>query len=163
MTFICSSKDTDKKRRDEKTSESGRSDWRSDKKRKIESEPVKKDEVKRHLVMAFVSFIDRELNNEAESQTEEFRGLVEAAKTALSTAYNLPEDDSLSVPRNLEDIFFRDVRNDIRLERMTVKQEEREETGDCEDDDGNWKRRGRGRQERENMSKGVGGDRSRIS
>jgi len=145
---VRSSKDTDKKRREERSSVSGRDDWRSEKKRRVEREPLKREDVTRHLVSAFVSFIERELGREGQDQTEEFKGLMEAAKTALNTAYNLQEDESLKVPRNIEDIFFRDVRNDIRIDRAEVKTEIKEEKEDGdgeEDDDGNWKRRGRGK------------------
>jgi len=153
---VRSSKDTDKKRREERGSGSGRDDWRTEKKRRVEREPLKREEVTRHLVAAFVSFIERELGREGLDQTEEFRGLMEAAKTALNTAYSLPEDDSMMVPRNIEDIFFRDVRNDIKIERPDVKVEikEEKEEGVDEDDDGNWKRRGRGKDDDEEIDNG---------
>jgi len=148
---VRSSKDTDKKRREERGAGGSRDDWRAEKKRRVEREPLKREEVTKHLVAAFVSFIDRELERDGtEEQTEEFKGLMEAAKTALNTAYSLPEDDSLKVPRNIEDIFFRDVRNDIKVDRPEIKMEIKEENdGDDgeEDDDGNWKRRGRGKEE----------------
>jgi len=150
---VRSSKDTDKKRREERGGGGGggsRDDWRSERKKRVEKEPLKREEVTRHLVAAFVTFIDRELGREGTDQTEEFKGLMEAAKTALNTAYSLPDDDSLKVPRNIEDIFFRDVRNDIRVDRPEVKSEIKEEKEDGdgeEDDDGNWKRRGRGKDE----------------
>merc|ERR1712179_837469 len=109
---------------------------------------LKREEVIRHLVAAFVAFIDRDLGRDGIEQSEEFRGLMEAAKTALSTAYSLPEDDSLRVPRNIEDIFFRDVRNDIKADRPEIKEiKEEKDDGDGADDDGNWKRRGRGKDE----------------
>lgn len=145
---VRSSKDTDKKRREERGGGSGRDDRRSEVKRRVQREPLKREEVTRHLVAAFVTFIDRELGREGTDQTEEFKGLMEAAKTALNTAYSLPEDDSLKVPRNIEDIFFRDVRTDIQRDRPEIKTEIKEEKVDAdgeEDDDGNWKRRGRGK------------------
>jgi len=154
---VRSSKDTDKKRREERGSASGRDDWRTEKKRRVEREPLKREEVTRHLVAAFVSFVERELGREGQDQTEEFRGLMEAARTALNTAYSLPEDDSMMVPRNIEDIFFRDVRNDIKIERPDVKveiKEEKEEGDGDEDDDGNWKRRGRGKDDDEEIDNG---------
>jgi len=106
--------------------------------------------VTKHLVNAFVSFIDRELASEQDDQPE-FKGLLDAAKTALSTAYNLPDDESLKIPRNLEDIFFRDVRNDIKLTKIEIKVEVPEDTETMdddvdEDDDGNWKRRARSKE-----------------
>lgn len=114
----------------------------------MEREPLKREEVTRHLIAAFVAFIDRELGRDGNEQSEEFKGLMEAAKTALSTAYSLPEDDSLRVPRNIEDIFFRDVRNDIKVDRPEIKEiKEEKDEGDGADDDGNWKRRGRGKDE----------------
>eukprot|EP00092_Neocalanus_flemingeri_P020310 GFUD01022000.1.p1 GENE.GFUD01022000.1~~GFUD01022000.1.p1 ORF type:complete len:423 (+),score=175.76 GFUD01022000.1:190-1458(+) len=154
---VRSSKDTDKKRREERGSGSGRDDWRSERKKRVEKEPLKREDVTRHLVAGFVSFIERELGREGEDQTEEFKGLMEAAKTALNTAYSLPEDESLKVPRNIEDIFFRDVRNDIRIDRVDVKSEIKEEKEDGEgeeDDDGNWKRRGRGKDDKEENDNG---------
>lgn len=146
---VRSSKDTDKKRREEKSAGgSSREDWRSEKKRRMEREPLKREEVTRHLIAAFVAFIDRELGRDGIEQSEEFKGLMEAAKTALNTAYSLPEDDSLKVPRNIEDIFFRDVRNDIKVDRPEIKEiKEEKDEGDGADDDGNWKRRGRGKDE----------------
>merc|ERR1719270_2283345 len=138
---VRSSKDTDKKRREEKGTGGSRDEWRSEKKRRVEREPLRREEVTKHLIAAFVAFIDRELEKEGIEQTEEFKGLMEAAKTALNTAYNLPEDDSLKVPRNIEDIFFRDVRNDIKIDRQEIKdiKEEKDEGEGAEDDDGNWK------------------------
>ena len=52
-------------------------------------------------------------------------------------AFNLPNDARLEVPRKIEDIFFRDV----RMEVSVVKKERLVEE---DDDDGNWKRKGRG-------------------
>ena len=134
-----SSKDTDKKKRNE---------IREPAKPK---EPLKKDDVKLHLVTAFVAFLGREIEAESSEDNERFRGLIDTAKSALVTAYNLPEDDSLTVPRNIEDIFFRDVRNDVKIEKPEpvpdVKQEKVDEDEDEEmqdDDDGNWKRKSRG-------------------
>jgi len=143
---VRSSKDTDKKKREE------RDDRRQPKPAKSPPRvaPLKKEDVTKHLVNAFVSFIDRELASEQDDQPE-FKGLLEAAKTALSTAYNLPEDESLKMPRNLEDIFFRDVRNDIKLTKIEIKVEVPEDTETMdddvdEDDDGNWKRRARSKE-----------------
>merc|ERR1711915_25311 len=150
---VRSSKDTDKKRRDERRrSGSSRDDWRSEKRKRVDREPLKREDVTKHLVASFVSFIDRELSKDGKEESDEFKGLMEAAKTALKTAYNLPDDDSLRVPRSIEDIFFRDVRNDVKIEsKSDVKSEIKEEKDDTEygedDDDGNWKRRGRGKDE----------------
>ena len=102
-----------------------------------------------------MSFIERELssdNRSYEDQTEQFRGLLDSAKADLKTAYSLPEDDSLGLPRNIEDIFFRDVRNDIRIEKSEAGiATELKEDGDQEgDSDGNWKRKGSIEEDEEN-------------
>ena len=104
------------------------------------------------MVSAFVAFLGREF--EAEEEDDRFRDLVDTAKTALITAYNLPEDESLAVPRKIEDIFFRDVRYDVKIEQVKTEVEVKEEkideddrNDDEEDDDGNWKRKGRGKDE----------------
>lgn len=107
------------------------------------------------MVSAFVAFLGREF--ETEEEDDRFRDLVDTAKTALITAYNLPEDESLAVPRKIEDIFFRDVRYDVKIGqvktediKVEVKEEKIDEddrNDDEEDDDGNWKRKGRGKDE----------------
>ena len=81
-------------------------------KRRNGREPVKKEDVTRHLVAAFVSFLDRQLARESMAQLTE---LMEKAKCGLNTAFCLQEDESLNVPRNIEDIFFRDVGNSIKI------------------------------------------------
>ena len=138
--FISSSKDTDKKKR---PGDAG-SDLRGEEKQK---EILKKEDVKLHLISAFVSFLGREIESEISESDDRFRGLVDTARSALVTAYNLPEDESLKVPRNIEDIFFRDVRNDVKIEKPAAveakKEEVEQEEEDNDDDEGNWKRRGR--------------------
>jgi len=146
---VRSSKDTDKKKRER---ERGVVSAASGSEKKKRLDPLKKDDVTRHLVTAVVGFIDRQLSIKVEDQTEEFRGLMEAAKTAMSTAYNLPEDESLVIPRNLEDIFFRDVREDTKVVESVRSENNKkdEESGqEDEDDDGNWKRGGKRKDEEE--------------
>lgn len=110
---VRGSKDTDKKREDSKRSESKKE---RERKRKKAPRVPKVEDSKRHLVAAFVAFIDRELAREESSSKEGFQGLLEASKTALISAFDLPEDDdSLKVDREIEDIFFRAARMDIKL------------------------------------------------
>lgn len=152
---VRSSKDTDKKKR-ERERGGGAPSAASGSEKKKRLEPLKKEDVTRHLVTAVVGFIDRQLSIKVEEQTEEFRGLMEAAKTAMSTAYNLPEDNSLAVPRNLEDIFFRDVREDKKVVESVRSEKDKkdEESGqEDEDDDGNWKRSGKRKDEEEEAIK----------
>merc|ERR1712029_80609 len=114
-----------------------------------EREALKKEDVTKHLVTAFLG---REFESEAVTEDDRFKDLIDTAKTALITAYSLPEDDSLDIPRKIEDIFFRDVRHDVKIEKLEMNVEIKEEpnadddndekVGDDEDDDnGNWKRK----------------------
>ena len=99
-------------------------------KRRNQREPVKKEDVTRHMVAAFVSFIDRQLARETVAQLV---ALMKKAKCALNTAYSLQEDESLNVPRNIEDIFFRDVGNIIKIEKAKDEQEIYKEEEDKEE------------------------------
>ena len=151
--MFCSSKDTDKKKRE----------TRDTTVRKVEKkEQVEKEDVKKHLVAAFVSFLEREF--ESESVDEQFKELVDAAKSSLSTAYDLPEDDSLNIPKQIEDIFFREAKHLVKIEKPDVKKEikdenvEDNEEFEKEDDDGNWKRRGNSKSRDTEESSEQGGD-----
>ena len=131
--------------------------------RKVEKkEQVEKEDVKKHLVAAFVSFLEREF--ESESVDEQFKELVDAAKSSLSTAYDLPEDDSLNIPKQIEDIFFREAKHLVKIEKPDVKKEikdenvEDNEEFEKEDDDGNWKRRGNSKSRDTEESSEQGGD-----
>jgi len=146
---VRSSKDTDKKRNEDKDRER-----REERERKRKArEALKKDDVKKHLVNAFVGFLGRELESESVSIDDGLKDLLDTAKTALMSAYSLPEDESLAVPRKIEDIFFKDVRDDVKIvmpEETTKIKEEKEDIADDndngdnddEDDDSDWKRRG---------------------
>jgi len=146
---VRSSKDTDKKRNEDKDRER-----REERERKRKArEALKKDDVKKHLVNAFVGFLGREIESESVSIDDGLKDLLDTAKTALMSAYSLPEDESLAVPRKIEDIFFKDVRDDVKIvmpEETTKIKEEKEDIADDndngdnddEDDDSDWKRRG---------------------
>merc|ERR1719188_533793 len=145
---VRSSKDTDKK----KSNEEKEKERREERRKRQEREALKKEDVTKHLVTAFVAFLGREFESEAVAEDDRFKDLIDTAKTALITAYSLPEDDSLDIPRKIEDIFFRDVRHDVKIEKLEMNVEIKEEpnadddndekVGDDEDDDnGNWKRK----------------------
>merc|ERR1712098_273769 len=144
---VRSSKDTDKKRNEDKDRER-----REERERKRKArEALKKDDVKKHLVNAFVGFLGRELESESVSIDDGLKDLLDTAKTALMTAYTLPYDESLAVPRKIEDIFFKDVRDDVKIElpeeAPKIKEEKEDITEDNGDndnvaDDSSWKRRG---------------------
>ena len=160
---FSSSKDTDKKKNDEREKEK-REERAEERRKRAIRESLKKEDVTKHLVTAFVAFLGREF--EGEQEDDRFRDLVDTAKTALITAYNLPEDESLTVPRKIEDIFFRDVRYDVKIEKakseeikVEVKEEKMDEdernNENEEDDDGNWKRKGRGNTEEEEYNESL--------
>ena len=142
MSSLCSSKDTDKKKREAR--DTGTVVRNKEEKKK---EPIEKEDVKKHLVAAFVSFLEREF--ESESVDEQSKELIDAARSSLSTAYDLPEDDSFKIPKQIEDIFFREAKHLVKIEKpdVDVKKEITEENAEEneefkeEDDDGNWKRR----------------------
>ena len=133
--MLYSSKDTDKKKNEE------RDRLRREERRKREA--LKKEDLTKHLVAAFVGFLGRQSEADT-SEDNRFKDLVETAKSALTTAFELPEDDSLEVPRHIEVTFFRDAKHDVKLnteeEEVKIKQEAEDEQ---EDDDGNWKRKGK--------------------
>merc|ERR1719232_934092 len=132
---VRSSKDTDKKKNEEREKEKREERAEERRKRQIR-ENLKSKDVTKHMVSAFVAFLGREF--EAEEEDDRFRDLVDTAKTALITAYNLPEDESLAVPRKIEDIFFRDVRYDVKIEQVKkedVKVEEEKVDEDDRNDD----------------------------
>merc|ERR1712029_1311164 len=97
-----------------------------------EREALKKEDVTKHLVTAFLG---REFESEAVTEDDRFKDLIDTAKTALITAYSLPEDDSLDIPRKIEDIFFRDVRHDVKIEKPEMNVEIKEEPNADDDND----------------------------
>jgi len=140
---VRSSKDTDKKKREEKKEEK-------------KEEQIEKEDVKKHLVTAFLSFLDREFDSD--SAEEQFKGLIDAARTSLSTAYDLPDDNSYVIPKDLEEIFYKEAKHHVKKPAPVIKmdiEEEKEETEIDEnyeyddDDDGNWKRRHRSKDDEE--------------
>ena len=72
-------------------------------KRRNSRDPVKKDDVTQHLVAAFIESTD-------------VKNMIDKVRERLTAAYCLPGDDSLKVPRNIDDIFFRDVGNHITID-----------------------------------------------
>lgn len=111
---------------------------------------------------AFLSFLDREFASD--SAEEQFKGLIDAARTSLSTAYDLPNDDSYAVPKDLEEIFYKDAKHHVKKPAPVIKMDVKEEKEETEidenyeyddDDDGNWKRRHRSKDDEEEKSSEV--------
>ena len=88
---------------------------------------VEKNDVKKHLVAAFLSFLEREF--ESDCDDEQFKELIDAARTSLATAYDLPNDDSLKIPREIEDIFFKEAKHLVKIQKPDdgIKNEVKEE------------------------------------
>ena len=104
---------------------------------------------------AFLSFLDREFASD--SAEERFKGLIDAARTSLSTAYDLPNDDSYVIPKDLEEIFYKEAKHHVKKPAPVIKMEiEEEKEAEIDenyeyddDDDGNWKRRHRSKDDEE--------------
>lgn len=144
---VRSSKDSDKKRDKEK-----RDAVRMERRRsRSRYKPLKREDTKLHLVAAFHSFLCRQIQHVEEGEQQEFVEQLETAKTALQSAFKLPEDvTKLKVPRDLEDIFFRDVREDIKPETVERYSDNKE---DNDDDDNKRKNSANGNDESEETSR----------
>jgi len=110
---VRGSKSTDALKREAERKEDRRK--RDEDRKRREARKPRPADSKKHLVTAFCAFLDRELSKAGESATEEFKGLLEGAKSALTTAFTLPEDNTFKVDREIEDIFFKAVRLDIKV------------------------------------------------
>ena len=82
-------------------------------KRRNSRDPVKKEDVTQHLVAAFIEFLRRQ---DYKEESTDVKKMIDKVRAGLTAAYCLPGDDSLKVPRNIDDIFFRDVGNLITID-----------------------------------------------
>merc|ERR1719259_515693 len=90
---------------------------------------------KMYLITAFIAFIDRELQAHPDEANEDFKGLLEASKTALTAAYKLPDDKTYETSREIEDIFFKASRLEIKLpEEPSEENEDAEKESEIEKD-----------------------------
>lgn len=122
----------EQKREAERASRKGRNHQQDDKKRNREQKPriPKVEDSKNHLVTAFIEFIDREIKKQTGEENQDTMGLLEASKTALKAAFGLPDDDTYKTPREIEDIFFKAARLDIKL----PPEPEAEKVEECAED-----------------------------
>ena len=87
------------------------------KRRKMDRELLSKEDVTRHLVTSFSSFLNREINKPKQDHDKEsFKAMIDQVIADLSSVYKLPDDNSLNVPIRIEEIFFQDIQGDIRAE-----------------------------------------------
>jgi len=89
-----------------------------------------------HLVNAFIQFIKREIKCE-EGGSSEMVSMLETCNDALTQAYNIPDDDSLKVTRDIEDIFFKAVRLELKPPKENEQDEEKIEDVKENDDNDN--------------------------
>ena len=82
------------------------------------------DDVTRHLVFAFMGFLGRQA--EKENLEEDKKAKIEQAKETLKEAFEIPDDDTLKVSRNLELIFLQNNRREIPVPVEETKEEENE-------------------------------------
>ena len=99
--------------------------------------PLKRDDVTPHLVSDFCQFLGRQLGAEGGTEARpEYVGLLQNVRECLASVYSLSGDTDLKVPRKIEDIFFSDIREDIKLQSPRLSQKEprgmREDLVQCE-------------------------------
>merc|ERR1712156_1325592 len=89
----------------------GKGTGTAERKRPPPKRELTEDDVTRHLVFAFNGFLDRQANKE--SIDDDKKKQIEDAKTMLKEAFDIPDDESLKISRNLELIFLHNNRREI--------------------------------------------------
>merc|ERR1712051_129276 len=84
-----------------------------EKKRPAPKRELTEDDVTRHLVFSFNGFLDRQ--GKKEPVDEEKAKKLEQARGLLKEAFEIPDDDSLKISRNLELIFLHNNRREIPI------------------------------------------------
>jgi hypothetical protein len=90
---------------------------------------LKEDDVTRHLAFAFSGFLGRQAAKEGLDKTKKEE--INSAKELISQIFELPQDESLKVSRNLEIIFMLSNRREITVP-VVVKPVEPEATTEAE-------------------------------
>ena len=83
------------------------------------------DDVTRHLVFAFMGFLNRQIDKDG--LDEDVKTKLDQANDLLKESFDIPDDDSLKVSRNLELIFLQNNRREIPVPKEEVKEEPSEE------------------------------------
>jgi len=85
-----------------------------DRKKPAPKRELTENDVSRHLVFAFMGFLDRQIGKDG--LEESVKKPLEDSKELLKTAFEIPDDDdSLKVSRNLELIFLQNNRREIPI------------------------------------------------
>ena len=82
------------------------------------------NDVTKHLVFAFMGFLGRQM--EVEGLEDEVKSKMETAKDLLKESFDIPDDETLKVSRNLELIFLQNNRREIPVPKDETKEEEEE-------------------------------------
>jgi len=97
----------------------------------------KVDDSRLHLVNAFIQFIKREIKSGKVGGSDAV-SVLETCNDALVQAFNIPEDNqSLQVTRDIEDIFFKAVRLELKPPAENEQSEEKTEEAKQNDDNEN--------------------------
>merc|ERR1712241_696658 len=105
----------------------------AERKRPPPKRELTEDDVTRHLVFAFNGFLDRQASKE--SIDEEKKKQIEDAKKALIEAFDIPDDDSLKISRNLELIFLHNNRREIPVPQPAEEPKDENEEDAAEKDE----------------------------
>jgi len=99
----------------------GKGTGTAERKRPPPKRELTEDDVTRHLVFAFNGFLDRQANKESIDEAKKKQ--IEDAKTMLKEAFDIPDDESLKISRNLELIFLHNNRREIPVPVEETKDE----------------------------------------
>merc|ERR1712156_434997 len=99
----------------------GKGTGTAERKRPPPKRKLTEDDVTRHLVFAFNGFLDRQANKESIDEAKKKQ--IEDAKTMLKEAFDIPDDESLKISRNLELIFLHNNRREIPVPVEETKDE----------------------------------------
>jgi len=99
----------------------GKGTGTAERKRPAPKRELTEDDVTRHLVFAFNGFLDRQANKESIDEAKKKQ--IEDAKTMLKEAFDIPDDESLKISRNLELIFLHNNRREIPVPVEETKDE----------------------------------------
>jgi len=102
-----------------------RNDKAEQKKRPPPKRELVEDDVTRHLVFAFMGFLNRQIDKDG--LDEDVKTKLDQANDLLKESFDIPDDDSLKVSRNLELIFLQNNRREIPVPKEEVKEEPSEE------------------------------------
>jgi len=100
----------------------GKGTGTAERKRPAPKRELTEDDVTRHLVFAFNGFLDRQANKESIDEAKKKQ--IEDAKTMLKEAFDIPDDESLKISRNLELIFLHNNRREIPVPVEETKDED---------------------------------------